>query len=80
VSVKLPEKLAAGRHVFTLRAMDGDQIDGSDAFPGGSMLRSKKVAGHAPRAVRPLPRHAERACYFGERHAERACYFRRATK
>jgi glyoxylase-like metal-dependent hydrolase (beta-lactamase superfamily II) len=32
VNVKLPEKLTAGRHVFTLRAMEGDRIDGSDAF------------------------------------------------
>ncbi len=32
VRVKLPEKLGAGRHVFALRAVDGERIDGSDAF------------------------------------------------
>ncbi|HZT81870.1 MAG TPA: hypothetical protein VFA26_16715, partial [Gemmataceae bacterium] len=29
---RVPEKLAAGRHVFILRATGGDGPDGSDAF------------------------------------------------
>jgi glyoxylase-like metal-dependent hydrolase (beta-lactamase superfamily II) len=32
VRIKLPAKLEAGRHVFTLRVMDGERTDGSDAF------------------------------------------------
>jgi hypothetical protein len=32
VTVKLADKIAAGRTVFALRATEGDRTDGSDAF------------------------------------------------
>ena len=31
-SVRLPAKLRPGRHVFAVRAVAGDVVDGSDAF------------------------------------------------
>jgi hypothetical protein len=32
ITVRLGEKLPAGRHVLTLRVLEGDRVDGSDAF------------------------------------------------
>jgi hypothetical protein len=32
VTLRLSEKIAAGRHIFALRVMEGDRTDGSDAF------------------------------------------------
>jgi hypothetical protein len=32
ITVRLGEKLPAGRHVLTLRVLEGDRLDGSDAF------------------------------------------------
>jgi len=31
-TVRLPEKLRSARHVFAVTSVDGDAIDGSDAF------------------------------------------------
>jgi glyoxylase-like metal-dependent hydrolase (beta-lactamase superfamily II) len=32
LTLRLPADLSAGRHIFTVRAMDGDRLDSSDAF------------------------------------------------